>query len=258
MFYRRTGFPDEDELVLCTVTKVFPHAVFCNLDEFDRTGVIHISEVSPGRIRNIRDFVKEDKKVICKVLRVNTQKGHIDLSLRRVNEAQRRTKNNEIKQEQLAEKILEFVARKNKEDIRKFYNQITDKVFEKYSSLYECFEEVVNTKITLVELGIDVKIADEILPVIYQRIKPPEVEIEGTLHLISNENNGIDIIKEALKQAKDTSEDIFVRYDSAGRYNITVKASNYPDAEKILKEATDKAITFVEDKKGEAEFIRKK
>lgn len=258
MFYRRTGFPDEDELVLCTVTKVFPHAVFCNLDEFDRSGVIHISEIAPGRIRNIRNYVKEGKKVICKVLRVNQQKGHIDLSLRRVNEAQRRNKNNEIKQEQLAEKILEFVARREKIDIKKFYDQITDKVFEKYSSLYECFEEVVNSKITLVELGIDVKSADDIIPIIHQRIKPPEVEIEGSLNLISQESNGIEIIKEALKLAQDTSEQIFVRYISAGHYHILVKAGNYQDAEKILKEAVDKSISFVEENKGTAEFIKKK
>ena len=98
MLYRRKGFPEEDELVLCTVTKIFPHSVFCNLDEFGRTGVIHISEIAPGRIRNIRNYVRHGKKVICKVLRTDKQKGHIDLSLRRVNEGQRRGKKNEIKQ----------------------------------------------------------------------------------------------------------------------------------------------------------------
>ena len=55
MLYKREGFPEEDELVMCTVTKIFPHSVFVNIDEFGRTGVIHISEISPGRIRNIRD-----------------------------------------------------------------------------------------------------------------------------------------------------------------------------------------------------------
>ena len=98
MLHKREGFPEEDELVMCTVTKIFPHSVFVNLDEFDRNGLIHISEVSPGRIRNIRDFVKQDKKVICKVLRINKERGHIDLSLRRVNDAQRRNKSDEIKQ----------------------------------------------------------------------------------------------------------------------------------------------------------------
>src|SRR3989338_2481000 len=106
MLYRRLGFPEDGELVLCTVTKVQSHSVFVRLDEFDKGGMIHISEVSPGRIRNIRDFVKEDKIVVCQVLRVSRERGYIDLSLRRVNDNQKRKKLEEIKQEQKAEKII--------------------------------------------------------------------------------------------------------------------------------------------------------
>ncbi len=106
MLLKREGFPEEDELVLCTVTNIFHHGVFVNVEEYGKGGMIHISEVSPGRIRNIRDFVREGKKVVCKVLRVNEEKGYIDLSLRRVNERQRKEKINEIKQEQKAEKII--------------------------------------------------------------------------------------------------------------------------------------------------------
>ena len=118
MLFKKQGFPEENELVMCTVTKVQYHSVFVNLDEYEKGGMIHISEVSPGRIRNIRDFVKESKKVVCLVLRINKEKGHIDLSLRRVNEGQKRAKVDEIKKEQMAEKILEFVAKKLNKDIK--------------------------------------------------------------------------------------------------------------------------------------------
>ena len=40
----------EGKLSLCTVTKIHFHSVFVNMDEYGRTGLIHISEVSPGRI----------------------------------------------------------------------------------------------------------------------------------------------------------------------------------------------------------------
>ena len=56
MFYKKQGFPEESELVLCTVKKILDHSVFVGLDEYNNLeGMIHISEVSPGRIRNIRD-----------------------------------------------------------------------------------------------------------------------------------------------------------------------------------------------------------
>ncbi len=139
MLYRRTGMPQEDEIVLCTITNVQHHSVFAKLDEYDKSGMIHISEVSPGRIRNIRDYVQEGKKVVCKVLRIDEQKGHIDLSLRRVNEGQKRKKQEEIKHEQKAEKIIELLAKKTTKNFKKLYDEISEKVFAKYDYIYESF-----------------------------------------------------------------------------------------------------------------------
>ena len=75
MLFKKQDFPEEGDLVLCTVTSVQFHSVFVDMDEYGKGGMIHISEVSPGRIRNIRDFVKEGKKIVCKVLRINQEKG---------------------------------------------------------------------------------------------------------------------------------------------------------------------------------------
>ena len=97
MLLQKEGFPEEDEFVLCTVNNVHYHSVFVKLDEYGKTGLIHISEIAPGRIRNIRDYVIEGKKVVCKILKVDAKTGHIDLSLRRVNENQKKIKINEIK-----------------------------------------------------------------------------------------------------------------------------------------------------------------
>src|SRR3989338_3986262 len=127
MLLKRQGFPEEGEFVLATVTAVQHNSVFTTLDEYGKTGLIHISEVAPGRIRNIRDFVIEGKKVVCLVLRIDVEKGHIDLSLRRVNENQKREKLSQIKQEQKAEKIIEFVAKKLDIGLTTFYKQLYEK-----------------------------------------------------------------------------------------------------------------------------------
>src|SRR5207249_3402763 len=77
---------------------------FVTLDEYEnKEGFIHIAEVSSGWIKYIRDYVREGQKVVCKVLKVDTEKGHIDLSLKAVNEHQRREKIQEWKNEQKAE-----------------------------------------------------------------------------------------------------------------------------------------------------------
>src|SRR3972149_4002642 len=122
MFYKRTGLPEEGDIVMCTVTKVQYSSVFAEIDDYSISGMIHISEIAAGRIRNIRDYVKEGKKIVCKVLRVYQDKGHVDLSLRRVNEAQQRNKVNDIKQEQKAESLILQIAKQNNMTGEKLYD----------------------------------------------------------------------------------------------------------------------------------------
>src|SRR3989338_1495451 len=225
MLLKKKGFPEEDELVMCTVTKVQFHSVFANLDEYEKSGMIHISEVSPGRIRNIRDFVKEGKKVVCKVLRVNEEKGHIDLSLRRVTETQKRNKVDETKQEQKAEKILEFVAKDLNIDIKKLFEDLSENVFKKYASLYDFFQHVVTDSNAIKDAGIDVKIAKKLEEAVKLRIKETGVKIEGKLKLTSFAPNGVDFIKEALKRAEEIGkENISIKYLGAGSYSVVVNA----------------------------------
>ena len=257
MFFKKQGFPEEGELVLCTVTSVQYHSVFVNIDEYGRGGMIHISEVAPGRIRNIRDYVKEGKKVVCKILRINHEKGHIDLSLRRVNESEKRRKIDEIKKEQNAEKIVETIAVKIKMKADEFYNAISEKIFKKYKSLSKCFEDLIRGNIEHAELGIPDNHSSALTEAVKLRMKIPEVEVGGKLKITTYSPEGINIIKDSLKIVDEVGGGgISISYLGSGTYKITVKGSEYKEAEKKLKEGIEKAILNVEKSSGEAEFLK--
>jgi translation initiation factor 2 subunit 1 len=253
LLLQRKGFPEEDELVLSTVTAVHYHSVFVKIDEYDKTGLIHISEVAPGRIRNIRDYVEEGRKIVCKVLKIDKEKGHIDLSLRRVNEKQKRNKLNQIKQEQLAENIVEYIAKQHKKTPELLYHQITQKLFEQYDSLFLAFEEASQDKIKL-EDYLDKKLAQELIQIINQRIKPREVEIFGEITISSTAPDGAEVVKGILKQAEDTKGKPNIKYKGAGVYTISVKSDEYKAAEKTLKESVEKAEEEAKKQKATFEF----
>lgn len=257
MLLKKKGFPEEDELVMCTVTKVQFHSVFATLDEYGTSGMIHISEVSPGRIRNIRDYVREGKKVVCKVLRINKERGHIDLSLRRVTETQKKNKVDEVKQQQKAEKILEFVSKGLNQDVKKLFEDLMENISEKYTSLYEFFQQVVSEDNAIKDAGIDTKTEKKLEEAIKSRIKEISVKIEGKLKLTSFARNGVDIIKEALKKAEEAGKkNLSIKYLGAGSYSVVVNAKDYKKAEKILEEVTETALEHVKKTDGEGEFIR--
>ncbi len=257
MLLKREGFPEEGELVMCTITKIHHNYVFAQLDEYGKSGMIHISEISPGRIRNIRDFVTEGKKVVCKILRINKEKGYIDLSLRRVNEGQKRKKVEEIKQEQKAEKIIETVAKELKKEVKPFYIDIWNKVSQSYHGLHDCFLDIVRGDITLEELDIEKDTAKVLTEIIKTRVKLPIVNIKGILKVSSYDSNGLEIVKSILSEAiKKGGKELKLTYAGGGKYKVIVTADDYKTAEKILKSVLEYTEDLCKEKDCEFSFIR--
>ena len=92
MSFRRTEWPEVGDLVITTVDRVTSYGAYVVLDEYGKKGLLHISELSTTWVKNIRDFVRERQKVVLKVLRVNVEKGQVDLSLRRVTKREKKEK----------------------------------------------------------------------------------------------------------------------------------------------------------------------
>lgn len=255
MFYKKSGIPEQGEIVICTVTKILYHSVFAKLDEYKNIdGMIHISEISPGRIRNIRDYVKEGKRIVCKVLKVNPEKKQIDLSIRRVNTTQRINKNAEYKQEQKAEKLLEYIGKQLDKNLETMYNEVGFKIIEEHGSIHEGFQKFVLDDELVEDLKLDKKTKETLIKIIKDKIKPPEVEISGVLTLTLEAPNGVETIKKVLIKAQ--KGEIKITYLGAPKYKVSVKASDYKTAEGILKNSQEEIITAMEKAGGHGEFKR--
>lgn len=262
MFYKKTNLPNESDLVICTVKKVLPTSIFASLDEYQNLeGMIHISEVAPGRIRNIRDYVHENKVIVCKVLKIDKERHQIDLSLRRVNLSARLKKEEEYKQEQKSEKILELAAKKLKISLEELYNKAGHKIIEEYGSLNSCFQDIlINGEQVLDNLKIDKDIIKELTNVIQEKIKPPEIKISSILVLKSTAENGIDIIKDAMKKgeifAKEKGYILNFSYISAPKYRLTLTSNEYKSAEQQMEQIANLIISNIKKEGGEGEFLR--
>lgn len=255
----RSGWPEESDLVVCTVKKVTDFGAFVELDEYGhKEGLIHISEVASGWVKYIRDHVREGQKIVCKVLYVDESKHHIDLSLKDVNEHQRREKIRLWKNEQKAEKWIQYVAKITKtsqEDL----DGLIKLIYEKFGNVYSAFEKSRNGISPLTEIGIGKEIAEMIRKVAEENLKKPQVEIAGYIDLTCSLPDGIEHIKKALKAAGNVNgEDISVEisYTGAPRYRIHVVAPDYKKAEGILKKSAQSAIDIIEKSDGTGEFHR--
>jgi translation initiation factor 2 subunit 1 len=253
-------YPEEGELVIGTITKVQGFGAFVSLDEYpNKEGFIHISEIATGWVKRIRNFVREKQKVVCKVVHVDEAKKHIDLSLKKVNDHQRREKIQDWKNAQRATKLFEMVAHDLGKSVEQCYNEFGESLVKKYGTLYAAFEECAYDTNTLKNDGFSgdwLKKFEEIAKV---SITVPFVEIKGMLCLTSYLPDGVNHIKEALSIAEKSEFDdvtIDIKYISAPRYLIKIKAPDYKIAESQMKKAVERAEAYMKKTKGECEFQR--
>ncbi|MBU3966273.1 MAG: translation initiation factor IF-2 subunit alpha [Euryarchaeota archaeon] len=256
----RSGWPEEDEYVVCSVIKVTDFGAFVELDEYGhKEGLIHISEVASGWVKYIRDHVREGQKIVCKVLYVDESKHHIDLSLKDVNEHQRREKIQEWKNEQKAEKWIQYVASTTKTGQEEL-DRLIKLFYDKFGSVYSVFEKSrVSGSSVLTSIGVEKQFAEAIRKVAEENLKKPQVDISGYVDLTCSLPDGIDHIKRALNAASNVQGDeisIDISYTGAPRYRLHVIAPDYKKAENFLKKSAQAAIEIIEKADGAGEFHR--
>jgi translation initiation factor 2 subunit 1 len=224
--------------------------------------MIHISEIAPGRIRNIRDYVTEEKKLVCLVLRVDKEKRQVDLSLRRVPISLRTNKNEEYKQEIKSEKLLEYIGKELKTDLKGIYQKMGFKLINHFGLLSIAFNEIsVYGADALKELNLPKNEVDVLVKIVQDKIKPPEVEVNSTLILQSFSENGVDDVKNSLEAgeniAKKNNTKMNLIYISAPKYRIEIFSNEYKTAEDEMKEISNAILAEMKKRKGVAEIQKK-
>ncbi len=251
------SWPGAGELVVCTVKDIKDFAAFVSLDEYEnREGLIPISEIATGWIKYIRDHIREGQKVVCKVLHVDRNRGHIDLSLKDVNDHQRREKIREWKNESKAKKWIGFAATASGESPE----VIESALYKQYGDLYSVFEDIViSDGDVLKKSGLPVKAITALVTVARENVKVPRVTVAGNLVLTSTKPDGVNIIRRALRSAEPKIPDaeIELTYLGAPAYRIKVTAPDYKKAEKALEKAAGAAIGVVERAGGEGKLVKK-
>jgi len=262
MALRKQEWPEVGDLVIATVQDVTDFGAYVKLDEYDKKGLLHISEISSSWIRNIRDFIREGQKIVLKVLRVDIEKGHIDLSLRRVTKRERIEKIMFWKKDRKAENLLRGVAEKTGLSFEEAYEK-AGAPMEKEYGLYDGFERAAKEGISaLTKIGVPEEIATAIAEIAKERMHVPMVKVKGIVELRCMKPKGVKIIKEAFLNAKkaEKSRDAKLRFYvvAAPKYCIEVMAENYKHAEAILQKVGENVVSSVVKAGGQGVFKREK
>ena len=261
MAERKPKWPEAGDLIIATIETVTDYGAYAKLDEYDKRGLLHVSEISSSWIKNIRDFVREGQKTVLKVLRVDLEKGHIDLSLRRITKRERIDKILSWKKERKADALLRGVAEKAGLPQEEVYEKAGKIIEEKYG-LYEGFEKAtIEGFEALTEIGISENLANVFAEVARERIQVKLVKAKGVLEISCMKPNGVKIIQESFTKAKsEKTKDTNVTFYlvAAPKYSIEASAENYKRAEGVLQKVAQSVVSNVTKAGGQATFRREK
>lgn len=214
---------EEGDVVLCTVERIQGATVFVKLNipgEEEKDGSIVFSEISSGRIRNIRDYVVPKKTIVCTVLRIKP--NNVELSLRRVTQDEEKEVREQFKQDKSSKAILKSVLKEQSKEIIK--------EIEKTISVAEFLQNAKQDSKKLEKLTskADAKKIVEIL----NSQKQTTQTIKKMVLITSKGPEGINQIKALLGKIKEAK----IIYVSAGKYSFQTEAADKKQADKIMKD----------------------
>jgi len=262
MSEHKPEWPEPGDLVIATIESVMDYGAYANLDEYNKRGFLHISEISSARIRNLHDFIRERQKIVLKVLRVDLDKGHIDLSLRRVTKRERIEKIKVWKKDRKGEVLLRTVAEKLGLPVDEVY-QKAGIILEQNDGIYEGFEKALKEgPEALTKLGIPEDIAKVFAQIAEERIHIKLVQVKGTLEIRCMKPNGVKCIQEAFIEAKKAQKAKGAKIQffviAAPRYSVEVSADNWKQAGELLDEVSESVVTNITKAGGHGSFKRDK
>ena len=229
--------PRRDEVVICTVKKLSPYSANVLLDEYNKEGILSITEASRRPVRNIREVVKEGQKYVMRVVKIDGTT--IYLSLKRVSKYDSESKKREFKRSLKEKKLVQMLAQEKKIDY--------DAAFKESLKLKELFGDILKGfQASLTEQGhsqiLKAGVSKEFLAVIKsvaeKQLSLKEMEISQKVEVRSLAPDGIEKIRDVLLEAK-KRYGISVNYISSPFYRLSIKSKDPKMAEKKLKEAAE-------------------
>jgi translation initiation factor 2 subunit 1 len=257
-----SGWPESGELVVGRVDEIEDFGVFVDLLEYeDKRGLCHVSEVAAGWIKNVRDHVNPDQRVVAKVLDVDRGSQQIDLSLKDVNDHQRKDKIQEWKNEQKADNWMEIAFGDASDEA---FETVANTLLAEFGSLYDGFEQAaIHGKEALEDTDLSEEEIENLVETARENVSVPYVNVTGYVDLQCPTEGGVDVIKDALKAAEGNGEipeevDLAVTYVGSPEYRIKVQAPDYKTAESHLEESADRAREVVAEHGGSGEYHRER
>ncbi|KAI0244744.1 hypothetical protein L0F63_003502 [Massospora cicadina] len=235
-------FPEIDEVVMVNVRSIAEVGAYVQLLEYDNIeGMVLLSELSRRRIRSVQKIIRVGRNEAVVVMRVDKEKGYIDLSKRRVSPEEIIKAEEKYNKSKAVHGILRHVAEKRGLSLETLYEQFGWPLYRKYGHAYDAFRLAITEPDSVLEgLKIDPEVKEELLNKIRAKLTPQPTKLRADIEATCFGYDGIDTIKAALlagEACSNKNNQIQIRLVAPPLYVMTTNSVDKNEGLEILEKA---------------------
>jgi translation initiation factor 2 subunit 1 len=249
-------YPNAEDLVIVQVKNVAEMGAYVSLLEYNNIeGMILLSELSRRRIRSINKLIRVGRTEVVVVLRVDRDKGYIDLSKRRVSPEDIAKMEEKYSKSKAVHSIMRHVSETCHIRLEELYQQFGWDLYRKFGHAYDAFKLIVSQADKILDpYNLSDQVKNALLVNIKRRLTPQAIKIRADLEVTCFGYEGIDAIKAALKSGEERSTEemaIKIKLVAPPLYVMTTSSLNKEKGIRLLQEACEAIEKTVKARGGE-------
>jgi len=171
--------------------------------------MILLSELSRRRIRSINKIIRVGRLEVVVVLRVDKEKGYIDLSKRRVSDEEIIKCEEKYNKSKAVHSIMRQTAEMTHQDLESLYVQFGWPLYKKYGHAFDAFKaSITEPDKVFAEFKLSPELNEAALATVKRRLTPQPVKVRADVDVTCFHYEGIDAIKAALQKGEELSTNV--------------------------------------------------
>lgn len=245
-------YPKEGEIIIGRVVTIDCEGVSINLLEYgDAVGLVLLGELSKKRIKSIQQITKIGNIEVCHVLRVDQNKGYIDLSMSKVTEAEKISARETFSKNKLAYQIMRKAASMLQKEVADLYEEFGYEKGEEFGSLYYFFARVKDNY----DILPDNELGNTVKNLIKDQFQASTFKVRTDIEVTCYSSGGIQTIKKVFEDISRTWQNIEVCLTKTPIYSMVCTMKNKEEAFESVKGATKSLIERMKTEGGHAHVV---
>lgn len=199
-------YPEVNDLVMVSVKRIAEMGAYVSLLEYNGIeGMVLLSELSRRRIRSVHRLIRVGKTEVVVVLRVDRDKGYIDLSKRRVSPEEVERFEERYAKSKTVHSILRHVAEVHDMELEALYRMVGWPLYRRFGHAYDAFklaltepERVWASFAAAGEPPVPADILRDLTASIVRRLTPQKVKLRADVEVACFAYEGIEAVRAAL------------------------------------------------------------